>query len=109
MADVFTPAQRSVEMAQLPGRRGAGSHAGMSLTISIPDDFADVLGASAEERDRRAREALALDLYREGKISLRRMGELAGVRLLGSGELSGAAQGSAELFGRGSGGGPAGR
>lgn len=66
-------------MAQLPGRRGAGSHAGMSLTISIPDDFADVLGASAEERDRRAREALALDLYREGKISLRRMGELAGV------------------------------
>ena len=51
----------------------------MSLTISIPDDFADVLGASAEERERRAREALALDLYREGKISLRRMGELAGV------------------------------
>lgn len=49
----------------------------MSLTISIPDDFADVLGATAEERDRRAREALAL--YREGKISLRRMGELAGV------------------------------
>ena len=51
----------------------------MSLTISIPDEFAEVLGASAEERDRRAREALALELYREGKISLRRMGELAGV------------------------------
>jgi len=51
----------------------------MSLTITIPDEFADVLGASAEERERRAREALALDLYREGKISLRRMGELAGV------------------------------
>lgn len=46
----------------------------MSLTISIPDDFADVLGASPEER-----EALALELYREGRISLRRMGELAGV------------------------------
>jgi predicted HTH domain antitoxin len=51
----------------------------MSLTISIPDDFAAVLGASPEERERRAREALALELYREGKISLRRMGELAGV------------------------------
>ena len=51
----------------------------MSLTISIPDDLAEMLGSSAEERDRRAREALALELYREGKISLRRMGELAGV------------------------------
>lgn len=51
----------------------------MSLTITIPDDFAAVLGATDEERERRAREALALELYREGKISLRRMGELAGV------------------------------
>ena len=51
----------------------------MSLTISIPDGFADVVGVSAEERDRKAREALALELYREGKISLRRVGELAGV------------------------------
>jgi predicted HTH domain antitoxin len=51
----------------------------MSLTISIPDDFADVLGSSDQEREQCAREALALELYREGKISLRRMGELAGV------------------------------
>lgn len=51
----------------------------MSLTITIPDDFAGILGATPEERDRRAREALALELYREGRISLRRMGELAGV------------------------------
>lgn len=51
----------------------------MSLTISIPDEFAEVLGSSREEREKRAREALALELYREGKISLRRMGELAGV------------------------------
>ncbi len=51
----------------------------MSLTISIPNEFADELGASPEERDQRAREALALELHREGKISLRRMGELAGV------------------------------
>lgn len=51
----------------------------MSLTITIPDDLARVLGATDEERERRAKEALALELYREGKISLRRMGELAGV------------------------------
>jgi predicted HTH domain antitoxin len=51
----------------------------VSVTISIPDEFADVLGSTAEERERRALEALALELYREGKISLRRMGELAGV------------------------------
>jgi predicted HTH domain antitoxin len=48
-------------------------------SISIPDDFADVLGSSAEERGQCAREAIALELYREGKLSLRRMGELAGV------------------------------
>lgn len=51
----------------------------MSLTISIPDELAAMLGSTAEERERRARTALALELYREGKISLRRMGELAGV------------------------------
>jgi len=48
----------------------------MSLAISIPDDFADILGSSSEVREQRAREALALELYREGKISLRRRGEL---------------------------------
>lgn len=42
------------------------------MTITIPDEIADVLGASAAEREQRAREALALDLYRDGKISLRR-------------------------------------
>jgi len=51
----------------------------MSLTITLPDDFAQMLGATAEEREQRAREGLALEWYREGKISLRRMGELAGV------------------------------
>lgn len=51
----------------------------MNLTISIPDEFAALLGSSIEERERRAREALAMELYREGKISLRRMGELAGI------------------------------
>ena len=51
----------------------------MSLTISIPDEFAEVLGSSADERDERAREALALELYREGKISA-----LGGARLMGT-------------------------
>ena len=51
----------------------------MSVTISIPDDFAEILGSTDAEREKHAREALALELYREGKISLRRMGELAGV------------------------------
>ena len=51
----------------------------MSLTITLPDAFAEILGSSTEEREQHAREALALELYREGKISLRRMGALAGV------------------------------
>jgi predicted HTH domain antitoxin len=55
----------------------------VSLTISIPDEFADVLGSSAEERDRRAREALALELYREGKISAAGGARLTGLDVAG--------------------------
>jgi len=51
----------------------------MSVTITIPDDIALVLGSGAEEREQRARESIALELYREGRISLRAMGRLAGV------------------------------
>jgi predicted HTH domain antitoxin len=54
----------------------------MSLTISIPDEFAGVLGDSAAERDRRAREALALELYREGRISALGGARLCGIDLL---------------------------
>jgi predicted HTH domain antitoxin len=54
----------------------------MSLTISIPDDFAGVLGATDEERERRAREALALELYREGKISAERGARLTDTDLV---------------------------
>ena len=54
----------------------------MSLTISIPDAFASVLGATTEERERRAREALALELYREGKISAVAGSHLTGMDLL---------------------------
>jgi len=51
----------------------------MSVTISIPDEVARVLGSGPEEREQRARESIALELYREGRISLRTMGRLAGV------------------------------
>lgn len=55
----------------------------MSLTITIPDEFAVVLGSTVEERDRRAREALALELYREGRISALGGARLSGMDLLG--------------------------
>jgi hypothetical protein len=51
----------------------------MSVTITIPDEVAAVLGSGQEEREQRARESIALELYREGKITLRTMGRLAGV------------------------------
>jgi len=51
----------------------------MSLSISIPDDVAAMLGSSPQEREQRAREAIALELYRQGKISLRVMGTPDGV------------------------------
>ena len=48
------------------------------MTITLPDEGALVLGATQAERQQRAREAIALDLYREGRITLRVMGRLAG-------------------------------
>jgi hypothetical protein len=51
----------------------------MSVTITIPDEVAAVLGSDQEEREQRARESIALELYREGQITLRMMGRLAGV------------------------------
>ncbi len=50
----------------------------MSLTITLPDEVAVALGATQPERQQRACEAIALDLYREGRITLRAMGRLAG-------------------------------
>ncbi len=69
----------------------------VSFTISIPDDFADVLRSSHEKR-----EGLALELYREGKIFLRRMARTGWrrKRLLGRGEFPRAAQGAPQLFHR---------
>ena len=51
----------------------------MSLTIEIPEDIAAELGSDATERIRQARELISMELYREGRISLRTMGRLAGV------------------------------
>lgn len=51
----------------------------MPLTIEIPDDIAAELGGTAVERTRQARELIALELYREGLISLRTMGKFAGL------------------------------
>ncbi len=51
----------------------------MTLLVDIPDEMALSLGDSPDERSRCAREAIAVHLYREGRISLRVLGELVGV------------------------------
>ena len=51
----------------------------MGITITLPEEVACILGSGKEEREQRACESIALELYREGKISLRTMGRLAGV------------------------------
>ena len=50
----------------------------MTLTITMPDEVAAALGDTIAERQQHAREAVALELYREGKITLRTMGRIAG-------------------------------
>jgi hypothetical protein len=51
----------------------------MPLMVELPDEIAMELGENQAERSQRAKEAIALELYREGKISLRTMGRMAGV------------------------------
>jgi len=51
----------------------------MTLTITMPDEVAAALGETTAERQQHAREAVALELYREGKITLRTLGKMAGV------------------------------
>ena len=51
----------------------------MPLTIEIPDEFAAELRARTADPAHEARELIALELYRQGRISLRAMGRLAGV------------------------------
>lgn len=50
----------------------------MSITITIPEEVACILGTGQQEREQRACESIALELYREGRITLRTMGRLAG-------------------------------
>lgn len=49
----------------------------MTLTLDIPDDLVQSLGDSQAECEQLAREAIAIQLYRLGKITLRSMGRLA--------------------------------
>ena len=51
----------------------------MGITITIPEEVACILGSGQKEREQRACESIALELYREGRITLRTMGRLAGV------------------------------
>ena len=51
----------------------------MGITITIPEEVACVLGNGQKEREQRACETIALELYREGRITLRMMGRLAGL------------------------------
>lgn len=51
----------------------------MGITITIPEEVACILGTGQKEREQGACESIALELYREGRITLRTMGRLAGV------------------------------
>lgn len=51
----------------------------MGITITIPEEVACILGTGQTEREQRACESIALELYREGRITLRTMGRLAGI------------------------------
>lgn len=51
----------------------------MGITITIPEEVACILGTGPKEREQRACESIALELYREGRITLRTMGRLAGL------------------------------
>ena len=51
----------------------------MGITITIPEEVACILGTGQKEREQGACESIACELYREGRISLRTMGRLAGV------------------------------
>lgn len=51
----------------------------MILSLDLPDEVARCLGSTPREQIRHAQAAVAMELYRTGRISLRAMGELAGV------------------------------
>lgn len=50
----------------------------MVLRVDLPDDALRVAGLTGKDADREARFLLLLELYRENKLSLGRLGELSG-------------------------------
>ena len=51
----------------------------MTISLDIPDDLVASLGSTSREQGQLVREALAVHLYREGRLSLRAMGRMADV------------------------------
>jgi predicted HTH domain antitoxin len=51
----------------------------MTISLDIPDDLVASLGSTPSEQGQLVREALAVHLYREGRISMRAMGRMAGI------------------------------
>jgi len=51
----------------------------MVLKVELPEDALRDAGLTGQDADQEARFLLLLELYREGKVSLGRFGELAGL------------------------------
>ncbi|MEK7476856.1 MAG: UPF0175 family protein [Candidatus Coatesbacteria bacterium] len=51
----------------------------MVLKVELPEDALRDAGLTGQDADQEARFLLLLELYREGKVSLGRLGELAGL------------------------------
>jgi predicted HTH domain antitoxin len=64
------------------GRVGPGTResvriiTAMVIKVELPDDALRAAGLTGQDADRQARFLLLLELYREGKLSLGRLGEL---------------------------------
>jgi predicted HTH domain antitoxin len=51
----------------------------MTLTIELPEEILSALGQSADEAEKDARLAVAIEWYRRGAVSQGRAAEIAGV------------------------------
>ncbi len=54
----------------------------MEVTISLPEDVAGVISANGENIEREVLEAMALEGYREGKLSHAQVGRMLGLSRL---------------------------
>lgn len=50
-----------------------------TLTLEIPEEFANSFGATQEEASRNAKTELAIEMYREGKWSTGKAGKFCGM------------------------------